>query len=266
MPREEIAMLKTDFLGKYPDALEGTVVLSQDGKKLGKISAMNEDSFVVQKGFFFPKDFIFRYEDIQSSTSDGDLIVDYRESDIGDWKDPSYSGWSQVEDINSGRHNATPLPEYKDRYSNWRDDDASMSRNEDARMSDDDEIRIPVMEEELEAQKTVRKAGEVRLRKIVHSELRHFTVPVMKEEVVVERAPVHEDSSADMRGDSDFKEETIAMPVMEEEVTAVKRPVVKEEVRLRKKRTEEQREVSDTVRKEEVEVDEDVPGKRRKLG
>jgi uncharacterized protein (TIGR02271 family) len=52
---------------------------------------------------------------------------------------------------------------------------------------------------------------------------------------------------------------------MEEDVTVTKRPVVKEEIRLRKMQAEEERDVSDAVRKEEVEIDEDLPERRRKV-
>jgi stress response protein YsnF len=44
--------------------------------------------------------------------------------------------------------------------------------------------------------------------------------------------------------------------VVEEEVVVEKRPVVKEEIRLRKRVVEEQAVVEEEVRKEEVEVDE----------
>jgi uncharacterized protein (TIGR02271 family) len=123
---------------------------------------------------------------------------------------------------------------------------------------------MPVLEEELNAQKMVRQAGEVRLRKIVHTELKHFTVPVMKEEVVVERVPPSEAATDKVASESAFKEKTIVVPVAEEEVTVTKQPVVKEEVRVHKKRTTENREISDEVRKEEVQIDQDVPREHRK--
>lgn len=245
-------LLKNDFARKYPAVAEGTVVRCRDGEKLGKISAMDEDSFVVQKGLFFPKDFIFRYEDIQDYR-DGEITVNAHHTDLEDWRDESYAGWSHVDDINVGRLSPEPRPEFRDRYA-----DRGTERE-----SSTDQVRIPVVEEELEAQKTMRQAGQVRLRKVVHTELRHFTVPVTREQVTIDRVPASEATSSIDNADT-FKEKTIAVPIMEEDVTVTKRPVVKEEVRVQKTREEEQREVSGEVRKEEVEIDEDVPRKNRK--
>jgi uncharacterized protein (TIGR02271 family) len=244
-------MLKNDFVTRYPDVAEGAWVKCQDGEKLGKVSALDDDSFVVHKGIFFPKDFILRYDDIQDFR-DGALIVNKCHTDLSEWRDTSYSGWSDVDQINEGALQAEPRPEFKDRYRDWGKED----------------VRVPVMEEQLHAEKKQHQAGEVRLRKVVHTEMKHFTVPVAKEEVKVERLPASEARSAESlaSGEDAFKEETISIPVMEEEVTASKHPVMKEEVRLHKVRTEEQRDISDEVRKEDVEIDEDVPDKRRKLG
>lgn len=244
-------LLKNDFAKNYPAVTEGTVVRCKDGEKLGKISTMNSDSFVVQKGLFFPKDFIFRYDDILTF-ADGELTVNAYKDDLTEWRAQDYPGWSHVNDINEGRLSAIPRPEYQDQYRGWSND-AAVS----------DTVRMPVVEEELETQKTIRQAGEVRLHKIVHTELKHFTVPVMKEEVMVDRVPAS-DTSGGLSADDAFKEKTIAVPIMEEEVTVTKRPVVKEEIRVQKSRTEEQHEVSEEVRKEDVKIDQDVSDKRRK--
>jgi len=252
-------LFKNDFVTRYPDVVEGTVVKTLDGEKLGKVSTLDTDSFIVQKGVFFPKDFIFRYEDIRDFR-DGEIIVNTSKNDISEWREESYTGWSDVDDANLGRRDAATRAEFEDQYPEWREERERVAEPAG------ENVRVPVHEEELEAQKTLRQAGEVRIRKIVHTELRHFTVPVMREEVEVERVPIT-DQTAGRAGATEgaFKEETITIPVMEEEVTITKRPVVKEEVRVQKTRTEEEREVSEQVRKEEVKVDDDVSRKRRKI-
>jgi len=244
-------LLKNDFARNYANVKEGTGVRCRDGEKLGKISAMNNDYFVVHKGIFFGEDFAFRYDDIVDS-NDGEVTVNAYKTDLVEWRDQDYPGWSHVADINEGRLNPSPREEFRDRYPDW-----------DKGTVKTDEIRVPVVEEKLEAQKTSRQAGEVRLRKIVHTELKHFTVPVMKEKVNVERVPVAGTSEGTPAGSDTFQEKTVAVPIMEEEVTVTKRPVVKEEVRVQKNRTEEQRDISDKVRKEEVQIDEDTTEKRR---
>jgi len=270
---------KDQFVQKYPTMAEGTLVRCKDGEKLGKISSLNSDSFVVKKGIFFPEDFIFRYDDIVTFT-DGEVTINAYKEDLTEWRDQDYPGWSHVNDINEGRLRPVPRPEYQDRYRDWSDnaattgrDNAAASRRDNTAASGrdnatvsgrenatSDSVRMPIVEEELEAQKTVRQAGEVRLRKVVHTELKHFTVPVMKEEVRIERTPVT-DRTANVSEADAFREKTVAVPIMEEEVTVTKRPVVKEEVRVDKTRTEEEREVTGEVRKEDVQVDQDVSDK-----
>ena len=69
---------------------------------------MDEDSFVVQKGLFFPKDFVFRYEDVQHY-QDGEVTVNVRNTELEQWRDESYVGWTHVDDINAGRLYSEPL-------------------------------------------------------------------------------------------------------------------------------------------------------------
>ncbi len=84
------------------------------------------------------------------------------------------------------------------------------------------------------------------------SEQRTVEVPVTREEVYVERHAV--DRRPAERPISD-QGETIEVPVTEEEVTVEKRPVVYEEVEVGKRTTQETESVDDTVRREELRVD-----------
>ena len=75
-------------------------------------------------------------------------------------------------------------------------------------------------------------------------------VPTRREEVTVDRVPVDSETSEATIGD-----EEIRVPVTEEEVVTEKRPVAKEEVRIRKDVVEDTEVVEEDVRKEEVDVD-----------
>jgi uncharacterized protein (TIGR02271 family) len=95
------------------------------------------------------------------------------------------------------------------------------------------------------------------VRKRVHTEMESLTVPKKRVEVTVERVPVEgtasegdETASAPQIGD-----EEIVVPVVEEEIVVEKRPVVKEEIRIRKDVVEEVEVVEEDVRREEVEID-----------
>ena len=120
-----------------------------------------------------------------------------------------------------------------------------------ATASDKDTVEVPLTEEELKVGKRTVSAGQVRLRKIVRTEVVNQPVEVRREDVVVERIPASE-----VRGGtaSDFKEETIDVPLSREEAVVSKEAHVTGAVRLNKTSTAETQNVSETVRKEDVEV------------
>jgi uncharacterized protein (TIGR02271 family) len=111
---------------------------------------------------------------------------------------------------------------------------------------------LELREEELRAEKERVQAGEVTLRKEVVKDKKTIEVPVTREEVVVERHPV---AGRPPAGSDIGKDEEIRIPVTEEEVRIEKTPVVKEEVTVGKRRVEETKKVSDTVRREEAKIE-----------
>ena len=127
-----------------------------------------------------------------------------------------------------------------------------------AETTDEDELRIQRTEEELRAGTREREAGTLRVRKRVRTDREQVEVPTRREEVTVDRVPVEGETS-----EADIGEEEIRVPVTEEEAVVEKRPVAKEEVRIRKDAVEDTETVEEDVRREEVEVDDDTqPGTR----
>ena len=116
----------------------------------------------------------------------------------------------------------------------------------------EDRDRLELREEELDVDKRQVQAGEVRVRKEVVTEQRNIEVPVTREEVVIERHPV---TGREVSDDALDEDEEIRIPVMEEEVDVQKRAKVREEVSVGKRRVEETRNVSDTVRREEARIE-----------
>jgi uncharacterized protein (TIGR02271 family) len=127
-----------------------------------------------------------------------------------------------------------------------REDD--LRGKEDLR--DEDELRVQRSEEELRTGTREREAGEVRVRKDVRTEREQVRVPKRREEVSIERVPVDEEGTGAEIGDDE-----VSVPVVEEEVVVDKRPVVKEEIRVRKDVVEDEQVVEEDVRKEEVDVE-----------
>lgn len=245
---------KRDVKQKFPEFTEGLKVRSRDDESLGKIVFVSDDYFVIEKGLFFPKDFTVRYDDISDMRGDTVYLGLDKES-LTDWREPGYLGWNQVDQINQGKSEAKPSDEYRGRFEKYQS----------AQTIGEQQTRIPLAEEQLEATKIVREVGGVQVRKIVHSELRHFTVPVMKEEIRVERVATP-DREAMAPEQATFKEETITVPVHEEEIVIQKRPVVREEVRITKEQQQTEQEISGEVRKEDVEIKEHgVAEKKKKI-
>ena len=119
-----------------------------------------------------------------------------------------------------------------------------------------DERRVRRSEEELRVGTRERETGAVRVRKRVHTDRERIVVPKKRVEVTVERVPVEGEAAG-----SEIRDDEIVVPITEEEIVVEKRPVVKEEIRIRKEVVEEAEVVEEDVRREEVDVDDET--KRR---
>jgi uncharacterized protein (TIGR02271 family) len=115
-------------------------------------------------------------------------------------------------------------------------------------------------EEELTVGKTQRETGRVRLKKHVVTEQQTHTVPVQREEVRVEREPITDANVDQATAGPDISEEEHEVVLTEEEPVVEKRTVPKERVRLEKDTVPDERQVSEEVRKEQIE---DEGGVRR---
>lgn len=108
---------------------------------------------------------------------------------------------------------------------------------------------VQAVEEQLKVRKTPVE-GEVRVRKEVHTEQKTIEVPVTHEEIVIERRAPGTRADAAHSG-----QQEIRIPVASEEVCVEKVPVVREEVSVSKRQVTEKQQVSETLRKENIKVD-----------
>jgi uncharacterized protein (TIGR02271 family) len=115
-----------------------------------------------------------------------------------------------------------------------------------------DSLRVPVHEESLQATKRTQSAGEVAVNKRVTEREETLEVPVTREQVDVRRVAVDRPATQDERAFAEGG--TLRVPIMEEQVEVTKQPRVVEEIEVSKRPVTETRRVSDTVRREEVDV------------
>jgi uncharacterized protein (TIGR02271 family) len=110
-------------------------------------------------------------------------------------------------------------------------------------------------EEELRVGTTERERGRARLVKHVVTENVQTTVPVQREEVRLEREPITDENVDQAMSGADISEEEHEVVLHEEELVVEKRTVPKERVRLGTETVSEEREVSEKIRKEQIETE-----------
>ncbi len=225
------------------EIMAGDDVFGSDGDKVGTVAEVQQGYIVVEKGWFFPTDYYIPLSAI-ANVANGQVALTVT-------KDAAlHRGWDTVPETGTIASSGTVLAD-RDVLGVGVTDRAVAGYE----VAAEDELRIPVMEEELTA--TVRSvdAGAVRIEKDVVSEERTLEVPVTEERVRVERRivdrPVAVDASA-------FEEMVIDVPVTREEVDVQKRARVVEEVVVGKEAVRRTEQVRGTVRREEVTVDEDT--------
>jgi uncharacterized protein (TIGR02271 family) len=251
-------MLNTEQLG----SLEGSDLIGMDGESLGEIQEVYVDDETGEPEFAVVKVGLFgtgsRFVPLQGARSDGDGVrVDFTKDQVKDSPDYSADGdlsQDQEREIYSfygiaysERQSDTGLPAGR-----GTEGTATTGRDTSGPTTDDAMTRS---EEELRVGTERREAGRVRLRKYVVTENVTKTVPVKKEKVRVEREPITEANRGQAMAGPDISEEEHEVTLTEEEPVVEKRAVPKERVRLEKDVEQDERQVSEQVRKERIETD-----------
>lgn len=115
-------------------------------------------------------------------------------------------------------------------------------------------LTIPLHEELLEPHIRSVETGRVRIHKRVETQPVEMTVETSREEVTIERIPV--DHTVDVMPEPWQDGDTLVIPVVEEVLVTEVRLVVREEVRITRRRISEQVPVQATVRREIVDIEE----------
>lgn len=123
---------------------------------------------------------------------------------------------------------------------------------------DEVETVVPLVAEEVEVGKRTVERGRVRVRKGVTTRVEEVAVPLARDEVEVERVPINRpvDGPIGPRREGDIW----IVPVLEEVLVVEKRLMLKEELRITRRRVEETTRERVTLRSETAEVERSGPG------
>lgn len=138
-----------------------------------------------------------------------------------------------------------------------RDGTYSLSRGETVPRSvaePEEEVVIPVIAEELTVEKQRVARGKVRVNKRVETREEVVDTPVVHEEVVIDRIPINKfvgEVTAEVRDEDGV----LIIPLVEEVLVVEKRLLVREEVRVSKRRTTTSTPQTVFLRREVVDIE-----------
>ncbi|HEY7126555.1 MAG TPA: YsnF/AvaK domain-containing protein [Ktedonobacterales bacterium] len=250
---------------------EKASVFDVNGEKVGSVSGFNAQGeyLTVQKGWLLTHDIYV------PSTAIGRVVaaqvhLNLSKDDLKDqrWATPP-SGRQESRAADMRFTGASPAPEQGSmeplsgqmELEQGRVEPVSgqteleQGRLEDTRATSgkEEDIRLPIREEEFVAGKQAAETKHIRLHKHVVEERATGSVPVTREEVTIERVLAQEGSLTS--DDNAFREQDIDIPVKREEVVGGKRVVAREEIRIHKELVTEVEEASGMVRKERWSVE-----------
>jgi uncharacterized protein (TIGR02271 family) len=265
---------------------QGRTMVDPAGDKLGKISDIYLDDdtgqpewATVTTGLFGTKT---TFVPLAQAQAMGDSVqVPYDKAQVTDAPNMDADGQlSQDEEAELYRHYGLDYTEHRsdsglpaaatghdmdsrDRHRDGLYDDVqdtAVGRDTSGPTTDDAMTRS---EEELRVGTETRERGRVRLRKYVTTEQQQVTVPVQREEARVEREPITDANLDAATSGPAISEEEHEVILHEEEPVVEKRVVPRERIRLDTETVADERQVSEEVRKEQIEVDGDQDQLRR---
>lgn len=219
-------------------------------------------------------------EEYRRQVESGKLVL-YVDSDYGDSYEKHSQSYNQTSGVNDNQYDRTGVEANRD-HNDHLSDNGSLSRTDRDQgydntlsadrsqdyddtpgvdrsgvtetNSDTEEERLRLHEERLNVDKERVQTGEVNVSKHVVEDQQSIEVPVEREEVYVERRKVDHNAS----GTDAFVDEndSIHVPLSEEKVVVSKEDVVSEEIVVGKRKVRDTETVSETVRREEADIDE----------
>jgi uncharacterized protein (TIGR02271 family) len=246
---------------------QGRTMVGSDGEKIGKISDIYEDPdtgkpewATVNTGLFGTKS---NFVPLAGASPDGeDVRAQVTKDQVNDAPGVENDGeLSEPEERRLFEHYGVPYTSEgsttaqgqpstggeRERSGRKREGrDTSGPETDDAMTRSEEELRVGTRQ---------RETGRARLRKHVVTEQVTKTVPVQREEVRIEREPITDENRDAATSGGELTDEEHEVVLHEEEPVVEKRAVPKERVRMAKETVSEEREVSEQVRKEQIETE-----------
>ena len=123
----------------------------------------------------------------------------------------------------------------------------------DARANETGQIVVPLVAEEIRIGKKTVETGGVRVHKTVREDVQTIDEPIVREHIEVERVEINRfvETAPAVRQEDDV----MVVPVLEEVVVTQKRLLLREEIRLIKRREEISNPQQITLRREEISLE-----------
>jgi uncharacterized protein (TIGR02271 family) len=238
----------------------GRTMLDRDGDRIGTIEDIYADDRTGQPEWALVNTGLFGTRSTfvpiaQAAAHDGDVQVPYEKALVKDAPGiEADQHLSEAEEQRLWRHYGLDYEAGYQTTGRAAETGTGAETGTDAGAGDRDDA-MTRSEEELRVGTEARERGRVRLRKYVTTEQVTQTVPVQREEARVEREPITDANvDAAMRG-PDISEAEHEVVLHEEQPVVDKRTVPKERVRLDKEAVTGEEQVTEEVRKEQIDVD-----------
>ncbi len=245
-----------------PERLIGATALDPNGNKIGKIGQvyLNDQTgqpewITVSTGLFGTKE---SFVPLQGASDSGkDLTVAVTKDVVKDAPNVDADGHTDEGEQQAlydyyADHLGAPAPA---RGTGTKTKTKTKTENDDAMTRSEEQVRVGTEQVE---------AGRARLRKYVVTENVTQTVPVSREEVRVEREPITDANVGDATSGPDISEAEHEVTLHAEQPVLQKETVPVERVRLGTETVTEQQTVSEEVRKEQVEVEDETDAQKRR--
>ncbi|WP_298890839.1 PRC and DUF2382 domain-containing protein [uncultured Serinicoccus sp.] len=260
----------------------GGVVVDQDGEKIGKVGQVYLDDSSGEPAWVTVKTGLFgtseSFVPLQGATvQDQEVRVPYTKDQVKDAPRVEedghisveeerelfsyYGGWDGQKNANNGAPATRDQEDTRIGTTGRADTGTGVTDGTDAARGTgrgtgdhDSDASMVRSEEQLHVGTEKVATGKARLRKYVVTEHVTKTVPVQREEVRIEREPLDEQDRDRLAG-SDLSEDELEVTLTEDQVVVDKEVVPVEEVRLDTDTVTEEQQVTDEVRKEQIDTD-----------